>query len=159
MKNKHIKSNINNKIIQELVHRAKKDGIRKMVVRAAIRRNNKFLLLERAPSEFLGGLLVLPGGAVDAGEGLLESLAREVKEETNLIINEIAAYLGSFDYSSSSGKKTRQFNFLINTKPGNIKLDSSEHSNYFLLIPSDKEFSRLNISNGTRAVLSAAEIK
>lgn len=148
-----MKSNINKATIQRLLNQAKKDGIQKIVVRAIIRRDNKFLLLERAPSEFLGGLVVLPGGAVNTGEGLLHALAREVKEETNLAVAEITAYIEAFNCVSSSGKKTRQFNFFVKTVAGNIKLDLSEHSKYFLLDPSDKEFSELNISDGTKTVL------
>jgi len=152
-----MKSNINKSIIQELLNYGAKDGVQKIVVRAVIKFNNKFLLLERAPSEFLGGLVVLPGGAINEGEGLLHALAREVKEETNLVVIVVIAYLGAFDYVSSSGKKTRQFNFFVETESRDIKLDPSEHSNYFLLNPSDKKFSKLNISDGTKSILSKVQ--
>ncbi len=143
--------------IKKLLKQAERDGIQKIVVRAVIKQNGEFLLLERSASEFLGGLIVLPGGAVDAGEDILHALTREIKEETNLVITKIINYLGSFDHFSSSGKKTRQFNFLAKAKLGKIKLDPTEHSNYFLVNPSDKEFSKLNISNGTKATLLIAE--
>jgi len=149
-----MKSNINKSIIQELLNYGAKDGVQKIVVRAVIKINNKFLLLERAPSEFLGGLVVLPGGAVNTGEDILHALAREVKEETNLAVIAVIAYLGSFDYVPSSGKKIRQFNFFVETAPGDIKLDQSEHNNYYLLNPSDERFSKLNISDGTKSILS-----
>src|SRR3989344_3852463 len=154
-----MKSNIDKTIIQKLLNRAKKDGVQKIVARAVIKFNNKFLLLERAASEFLGGLVVLPGGTINTGENLLHALAREVKEETSLVVITVIAYLGSFDYASSSGKKTRQFNFLVETEPGDIKLDPCEHSNYFLLNSSDKKFSKLNISNGTKLILLKVEAK
>ncbi len=152
-----MKINIDKLIIQELLNQGIKDGIQKIVVRAVIKLDNKFLLLERAPAEFLGGLLVFPGGAVNINEDLLHALAREVKEETNLVVIAVIAYLGSFDYASSSGKKTRQFNFLVETESGDIKLDTSEHLNYFLLNPSDEKFSELNISDGTKLILLKAE--
>lgn len=152
-----MKSNISKALIKRLLDQATKDGIQKIVVRAVIRRDNKFLLLERAPSEFLGGLIVLPGGTVGTNEDLLHALVREVKEETNLLVTCFSAFLGSFDYASSSGKKTRQFNFFVETMPGNIKLDLSEHSSYYLLNPSDRKFDKLNISNGTRKTLLIAE--
>jgi len=147
-----MKLNIDKTIIQKLLNQAAEDGVQKIVVRAVIMLNGKFLLLERAHSDFLGGLVVLPGGTVNAKEGILQALVREIKEETNLEITAIVAYLGSFDYLSSSGKKSRQLNFLVEIE-GNIKIDKTEHSNYFLLNPSDKEFSRLNISNGTKKIL------
>ncbi|MBI3337107.1 MAG: NUDIX hydrolase [Candidatus Staskawiczbacteria bacterium] len=154
-----MKSNIVKKTIQRLLKQAKKDRVRKIVVRAVIKRNNKFLLLERALSDFLGGLVILPGGTVDTDEDLLQALVREVKEETNLVITEIISYIGSFDYASSSGKKTRQFNFFIETEPGNIRINQSEHSNYYLLNPSDEEFSKLNISDSTKTILSTVQKK
>lgn len=152
-----IKSNIDNITIQKLLDRALKDGIQKIVAGAVIKYNNKFLLVERAPCDFLGGLVTLPSGSVGVGENLLQALAREVKEETNLVVTAIIAYLGSFDYSSSSGKKVRQFNFLVETQSGDIKLDLNEHCRYYLLIPSDKEFSKLNISDGTKTILLKAQ--
>jgi len=82
-----------------------------------------------------------------------------VKEETSLTVTVIESYLGSFDYESSSGKKVRQFNFLVETEPGDIRLDPTEHCSYYLLIPSDEEFSKLNISKGTKKVLLTAKTK
>ncbi|MFA5000119.1 MAG: NUDIX hydrolase [Patescibacteria group bacterium] len=146
---------IDQKIIKQLVAVSKKDGIQKLVVGAVINRDNKFLLLERVLSDFMGGLVELPSGAVDENEDLLTALAREVKEETGLVIGLILTYLGSFDYTSGSGKKTRQFNFLIETEPGEIKLEASEHQAYHLVAPSDKAFNTLNISDSTKAILNA----
>lgn len=152
-----MKSNIDKAKIQKLLSRAKKDGIQKIVVRSVIKLDNKFLLLKRASSEFLGGLVVLPGGVVNEDEDLLHALAREIKEETNLIITVIIDYVGSFDYASSSGKKVRQFNFFVEAKPGNIKLNPTEHCKYYLLNPLDEELSKLNISAGTKTILSTVE--
>ena len=108
------------------------------------------------PSDFMGGLVELPSGTVDAGEDLLPALAREVQEETGLAVNSVLAYLGSFDYTSGSGKKTRQFNFLVETAPGEVKLDPNEHQTYHLVAPSDEAFNTLNISDATKAVLKTA---
>ena len=151
-----MKSNIDKAIIQKLLNRAAKDGIQKIVAGAVIKYNNKFLLVERAPCDFLGGLVELPGGGMNARENLMQTLSREVKEETNLVVIAVIAYLGSFDYASSSGKKVRQFNFLVETEPGDIKLDPNEHSCYYLLNPLDEKFSKLNISAGTKTILEKA---
>lgn len=148
-----MKSNTKKAIIKKLLKQAGKDGIQKIVVRAIIKRDNKFLLLERASTEFLGGLLVLPGGSVNADEDLLHAIAREVREETDLVVTEFISYAGSFDCISSSGKKTRQFIFFVETESGDIKIDKSEHSNYFLLNPLDEEFSKLNVSGETKKIL------
>lgn len=154
-----MKLNIDNKIIQDLLQQAKENGIQKIVVGAVIKIDDKFLLLERAPHEFMGGLVELPSGTLNAGEDLLQALAREVKEETNLVVKSATTYLGSFDYVSSSGKKSRQFNFLVETETGDIELNPEEHSKYYLLNLSDEEFNKLNISDGAKSVLLTAEKK
>jgi len=151
-----MQSNVDQNTIKQLVADSQKDGIQKLVVGAVIRRNDKFLLLERVPSDFMGGLIELPSGTVDAGEDLLSALTREVQEETGLAVNSVLAYLGSFDYTSGSGKKTRQFNFLVETAPGEVKLEPNEHQAYHLVAPSDKAFNTLNISDATKAVLRTA---
>ena len=151
-----MQSNIDQNTIKQLVADSQKDGTKKLVVGAVIRRDDKFLLLERVPSDFMGGLVELPSGTVDAGEDLLPALAREVQEETGLAVNSVLAYLGSFDYTSGSGKKTRQFNFLVETAPGEVKLDPNERQAYHLVAPSDEAFNTLNISDATKAVLKTA---
>lgn len=148
--------NINNNTIKQLVAESQKDGIQKLVVGAVIRKDDKFLLLERLPSDFMGGLVELPSGTVDAGEDLLTALTREVQEETGLAITSVIAYLGLFDYTSRSGKKTRQFNFLVGTAPGEIKLEPTEHQAYHFVAPSDETFNTLNISDATKAVIQTA---
>ena len=151
-----MQSHVDNSIITQMVAESQKDGVQKMVVGAVIRKDDKFLLLERLLSDFMGGLVELPSGTVDAGEDLLAALAREVQEETGLAVTSVLAYLGLFDYTSGSGKKTRQFNFLVETAPGEIKLEPTEHRAYYLVAVSDEAFNTLNISDATKVVLETA---
>ena len=148
-----MQSNIDATIIQQLLTEAQKDGVQKLVVGAAIYKNNKFLLIERVPADFMGGFVEIPSGTVEAGEGLLTALAREVQEETGLIVTSVLEYLGSFDYRSSSGKKTRHFNFLVEVEDGEIKLNPTEHQAYYLVALSDAAFTTLNISDATKGIL------
>ena len=152
-----MQSNIDHNFIRQLRVKGQKDGIQKLVVGAVIRRDNKFLLLERVPSDFMGGLIELPSGTVDEGEGLLAALVRETKEETGLTITSVVTYLGSFDYTSGSGKKTRQFNFLVEVVPGEVKLSSVEHQAYHFVAPADEAFTTLNISDAVKEVLKTAQ--
>lgn len=63
-----------------------------LAVSAGIFRDGKILLVRRArePSK---GVYTFPGGRVEFGESLTEALAREVREETGLVI-EIAGLIG-----------------------------------------------------------------
>ena len=73
-----MQSKIDHNIVEQLVADSQRDGVQKLVVGAVIRKDDKFLLLERVPSDFMGGLVELPSGTVDAGENMLTALTREV---------------------------------------------------------------------------------
>ena len=150
-------SKIKNTLLEQLIFESKAQEIQKLIVGAVIKLEGKFLLLERQSSDFMGGLVELPSGAVDSGEDLLTALAREIQEETGLFVKSVNVYLGSFDYLSGSGKKSRQFNFLVETEPGEISLSPNEHCAYHLISLTDKNFIKLNISEATKTVLLAAE--
>ena len=148
-----MQSNTEHAIIQQLVIDAQKDGVQKLVVGAVICKNHKFLLLERVLSDFMGGFVEIPSGTVETGEDLLTALAREVREETGLVVISVLEYLGSFDYRSRSGEKTRHFNFIVEVEDGKIKIDPTEHQAYYWVALSDTVFTTLNISDATKAVL------
>jgi len=60
-----------------------------LAVSAAIFRNGKVLVVRRARKPALNRY-TLPGGAVEAGETLVEAAIREVREETSLSIEPVA---------------------------------------------------------------------
>ena len=53
----------------------------KVVTAAIIQDQGRFLVARRGPGEKLAGLWEFPGGKVEPGETLQESLTREIKEE------------------------------------------------------------------------------
>ena len=100
-----------------LVELAKEEGIEKLVVGGIVRDNNhRYLILSRKQDDFMGGIDEIPSGKLEVGETLFEALVREVKEETGLDVISIDGYVDSFDYLSSSGKKSRQYNFIVSVK-------------------------------------------
>ena len=60
-----------------------------LAVSAAIVRDGKVLAVRRARNPALH-LYTLPGGAVEAGETLMQAVSREVREETSLKIEPVA---------------------------------------------------------------------
>lgn len=115
--------------LDDLRAQAAADGVQQFVVGAVVADNEAVLLLQRPINDFMGGIFELPSGKVEPGEALDAALCREVEEETGLTVIEVGDYLGSFDYTSGSGKKTRQFTFTVtvsSTEP--VRL--TEHDDY-----------------------------
>lgn len=116
-------------LLEELNTEAERDGVQQLVVGAVVQHDGEVLLLQRPDDDFMGGIFELPSGKVEAGEALDAALKREVKEESGLDVAAIRDYLGSFDYTSGSGKKSRQFNFAVDVaSPEPIELQ--EHDAY-----------------------------
>ncbi len=123
--------------LEELTTQAANDGVQQLVVGAVVQADGKVLLLKRPADDFMGGIYELPSGKVEGGEKLDAALVREVAEETGLTVTDIVEYLGSFDYTSGSGKKSRQFNFAVGVaKPEPVRL--SEHDSH-LWVPLDEQ--------------------
>lgn len=111
---------VDSTLLTQLASEATSAGIQQFVVGAVVQSQDEVLLLRRPADDFMGGLWELPSGKVEPGEALDAALIREVKEETGLEVSAIQRYLGSFDYTSGSGKASRQFNFAVEvtaTKP------------------------------------------
>jgi ADP-ribose pyrophosphatase YjhB (NUDIX family) len=60
-----------------------------LAVSAAIVRDGRVLIARRARAP-ANGIYTLPGGVVEVGETLREAVAREIMEETNLVIEPVA---------------------------------------------------------------------
>lgn len=151
---------IDDALIHQLQKQLTQDGIQKVVVGAVIKDPRPdavgVLVLKRVDDDFMGGLVELPSGTVDQGEGLLDALKREVAEETGLSVKEVMSYVDSFDYISGSGKKTRQFNFAVSVHNGDVRLNPQEHQDFYWVDSSSEQFSQLNISDKTRKSILAA---
>ncbi|MFG2533016.1 NUDIX hydrolase [Streptomyces sp. NPDC048516] len=139
-------------LIDGLLAAADRDAITKHVVGAVIPdRDGHVLLMHRASGDFMGGLWELPSGGVDPGEGLLDALHREVREETGLPLVSIDGYLGHFDYASGSGKRARQFTFAASADLGvPVRLSPDEHDAYLWADAEGQE----QVSPAVKAVLN-----
>ncbi|MHA1895807.1 MAG: NUDIX hydrolase [Promethearchaeota archaeon] len=93
-----------------------------IAVSALIHKDGKFLLLKRNNPPFKWGP---PAGRVFRGEGILDALKREVKEEASInvkIIMPIAIWEGEHD-----DQRIISFSFLCEYNSGEIKV-SEEHT-------------------------------
>lgn len=132
---------------QKFIQQAHNEGISRFVVGGLICRWDtnqlEILVLERIGSDFMGGIEELPSGKVESGEGLFDALKREIKEETGIKVNRILAHIFDFDYLSSGGRLTRQFNFATQSKVTEVCVDSQEHMGYRWLSLDEIEDSKL----------------
>ena len=142
--------------IRSLQRDIQRDGIQKVVVGAVICRDGLVLLLKRRAGDFMDGLVELPSGTVDGGEAILDALKKEVREETGLEIDDIDSFIGTFDYTSGSGKRTRQLNFLMHVDKREIRLNPEEHTESYWLDPESDKFKSLKISAETARTIQAS---
>lgn len=141
---------IDTALLDQLIAEAHADGVRQLVVGGIVQDGDYVLLLRRLADDFMGGIYELPSGKVDPDEPLDAALVREIKEETGLDVATIGAYLGSFDYESGSGKKSRQFTFAVDVAAtGPVVL--TEHDKHMWSSLADE----LPVSEAVKAVLDS----
>jgi 8-oxo-dGTP diphosphatase len=93
-------------------------------VKGIIMKDDKFLVLTKPNGDF-----DLPGGRVEPGENLKDSLRREIKEETGLEV-EIKESVGRWTFKKKSKLFVMGVTYLCEFLAGQVKL-SDEHDGYF----------------------------
>ena len=84
---------------------------------------DKFLIAKRAHNEIaFPGKWAFPGGKVERGQSILETLKREVEEEVGLEIEDEKKYLKDFTFIRPDDRNVVGFCFLVKTKHENIVL-------------------------------------
>lgn len=155
-----ISVNVPYSVFRDLMFFIKKDRIIKVVVGAMIIKEGKFLILKRSNDEnFMAGFDEIVSGHVEREESIIHGLIRETYEETKLQVTRINEYVGSFDYISGSGKKSRQINFLVDTEDSEIILNPHEHCDYKWVATCSDDFLRLNLSPESRQAIIEADSK
>ena len=132
--------------------------IQKVVLAAAIMKNDKVLILQRDKDEdIFPNMWELPSGKKEPMETSENSLLREAKEETGLDIKIIMPFF-VFDYQIKKPEEIRdstQINFLAKQMNGRKVCLSSEHQNSVWI--SEDEINRYNgLSAATKEVIKKA---
>ncbi len=75
-------------------------------VKALLRKEGKYLLLRRSPDKYpeAGAIWDIVGGRIDPGSTLIENLKREIKEETNLELDDEPKLIAAQDILRVPGK-------------------------------------------------------
>lgn len=137
---------------ESLVVDALSEGIEKFVVGAVIHHDGLALIVTRSASDdFLPGIDELPSGCVEPDETLAQGLDRELLEEVGFRARPLdSGFLACFDYTSRSGRPTRQLTVSVPREGRHVEL-SDEHSAHRWLRRSDLDQS--SVTAETKAVL------
>ena len=104
-------------------------------VKGAIFRNGRILLLHRRDDlELVPGLWDLPGGGVEAGEGLEDTLIREVREETGFAVT-VGPPISAWVHSTRTARGRRLTSIIVcyvchTLAKGPPRLDPEEHTGF-----------------------------
>ncbi|MFA6888381.1 MAG: NUDIX domain-containing protein [Candidatus Woesearchaeota archaeon] len=97
-------------------------------VKAIIEQDNKILLIKRsAKYKHLEAAWDIPGGRTEFGEDPIDGLRREIKEETNLELDEIKQILDASTVFKNEEKHIVRITYLCTVKETNVQL-SHEHT-------------------------------
>jgi len=109
--------------------RAQHGGVRLVVGVAVASAERRVLLVQRAATEdVLPGMFELPGGNVEDGDGtILDTVARETKEETGMVVTAVVSTFEGFRYTTKRGPAV-QINFVVHVENSNdVVLNAEEH--------------------------------
>ena len=92
----------------------------------------RLLLIRRAATErAFPGLWEVPGGGAELTDAtLLDTVVREVAEETGLRVTEIVEFLEYLDFRGGTGRGWRKHNFIVEVEKGDVVTDPAEHDEF-----------------------------
>ncbi len=91
----------------------------------------KYLLLKRSLVKYpeMNGCWDIVGGRIDPGTGLTENLAREIKEETGLVLTGTPKLIAAQDIIPNPERHIVRLTY-VGKAEGEITLDGVEHDSY-----------------------------
>ncbi len=111
------------------------------VVGCFLERDDKFLLLHRQPHRSEGGTWGAPGGKVEPGEALDDAVAREVAEETGIIIpkEQFKFFTKLFVRYTKNGNYDLLYHIYSCSCPSNVEvvIRSDEHQDSRWVTPAE----------------------
>lgn len=88
----------------------------------------QLLLLRRSPTDSFPNRWEVPGGGTEPSDAtLLDTVVREVREETGLSVVAITAELGWVEFVGRRGRG-RKYDFVVEVGEGEVKTNPEEHT-------------------------------
>lgn len=142
-------------LASDLEEQAGVDGVTKHIAGAAVIISGGILIIKRISSELLlPEYWELPSGGREPHDlCIIDTLHRELKEETGLLIKDVIYYIGFFDYKTTTHKKVRQWNFLVTPENNKIVLSPTEHDSYKIINNFSKITDNILMSIESKTVL------
>ena len=132
-----------------------KQIIQKIVLGGVVIKDNKVLILQRNDNEDIyPGMWELPSGKREPLEPSEESLIREIKEETGLVV-EIIMPFSVFDYQiekENDIKDSTQINFLVKIIKDDSRVILSDEHQQFTWV-TQNEIEEYNLTDATKSVI------
>ena len=102
-----------------------------MAGHAFLKRNNKYLLLQRTDkTRFMPKKWDIPGGTVEVGETVEEAIKREFQEEVSLDVNVLHPIYIHTNLIQMPQRQTFQAIYVCEYLSGEIKLNPREHVDF-----------------------------
>ncbi|KAJ4392377.1 hypothetical protein N0V85_007107 [Neurospora sp. IMI 360204] len=117
-----------------------------VIVSAVVLHRDHILLIQRAATDGFPNLWETPGGGVDfADETLSHALARELLEETGLVLKDVMELLDQLEFEGASGEgRYRKLTFLVCVEGPrglqehpHVVLDPMEHQDFMWVSKDD----------------------
>jgi 8-oxo-dGTP diphosphatase len=136
-----------------------KEKQQKVIVGALVYKEGKFLIVRRAGDEkVFPERWDFPGGNIEFGEDPISAVIREVKEETNLDLDELELFdIRSYTYKiGETLKHNIDITYLFKPKKGQVKL-SEEHEAFAWINSSN--IHEYDLFGGVPELIKKAELK
>ncbi|MFA4937240.1 MAG: NUDIX hydrolase [Patescibacteria group bacterium] len=103
-----------------------------LAVTAVIRnQDGKYLVLKRHPREIaFPEHYCFPGGKVDGGDSIEETLVKEIKEEAGLIMKPGKILVKDASYLRPDGQTVKVLAYLVEVEEGEVKFDPNDFTEY-----------------------------
>jgi 8-oxo-dGTP pyrophosphatase MutT (NUDIX family) len=94
-----------------------------VAVSGLVEKDNKYLILKRSDKEIaFPGKWAIPGGKVEKGQGILETLRREIKEEAGIEVEKSFAFLCDDEFVRPDNYHVVVLCFQCRYKDGRVKI-------------------------------------
>ena len=94
-------------------------------------RGSKFLIIKRSEKEIVQpGKWTIPGGKVERGSSILETLKKEIKEEAGLDVYRDFKFIGDSEFTRSDGYHVVVPRFLCKAKLGKVNINKNDFTDH-----------------------------